>query len=172
MVSLKKKKKCTPRGISSKKTRLSMTTFWHFFSQKPRQSIGRIRHGSWNYSSRIRTAEPRRMRTQREPFAIALGNLTPTNPRATLSLVQHNHDPGHKDNWIRRADGWTDGGGARFARLGSVGRTAAGLASLASARTDGLGSASVGSVGRRRGSLRSPRLGRSDGGGEVPDPTS
>ena len=40
------------------------------------------------------------------PSLIALGKLTPTNPRATLSLRPRNHEPGRTDG---RSDGRTVG---------------------------------------------------------------
>ena len=131
----------------AKKNRLRVTIFSRLLSQTPRQSIRRILELSWADPGRIRSQERRHMRPQRKPFAIALGNLTPTNPRATLSVARRKSRPRERG---RTAD--TVGGGLGSASVGSVGRRRSRLrlGRLGRAVGSGLGSASVGSVGRRR----------------------
>ena len=84
---------------------------------------------------------PREELTQAEPFAVALGNLTPTNPRAT---ARGRTTDDRTDGWMYgfgRSDGRTDGGGGlgwRLARIGRTdGRTATAVSAGASHRTVG-----------------------------------
>ena len=66
---------------------------------------------------------PREELTQAEPFAVALGNLTPTNPRAT---ARGRTTDDRTDGWMYgfgRSDGRTDGGGGLGWRLARIGRT-------------------------------------------------
>ena len=80
---------------------------------------------------------PREELTQAEPFAVALGNLTPTNPRAT---ARGRTTDDRTDGWtygFGRSDGRTDGGGGLGWRLARIGRTDQQTDGRIDGRTDG-----------------------------------